>query len=44
VSTDLLRDLPFLLDMLQTTCAEVGSAVAGRYFHHTAALAWTAET
>ncbi|MCU1623730.1 MAG: hypothetical protein JWL79_2575 [Frankiales bacterium] len=43
VSSDLLRELPFLLDMLQTTCAEVGSAVAGRYFHHTAALAWTAE-
>jgi uncharacterized alpha-E superfamily protein len=43
VSSDLLRELPFLLDMLQTTCAEVGSAVAGRYFHDTAALAWTAE-
>ena len=44
VSSDLLRDLPRLLDMLQTTCADVGAAVAGRYFHHTAALAWTAES
>jgi uncharacterized alpha-E superfamily protein len=44
VSSDLLRDLPVLLDMLQTTCADVGAAVAGRYFHHTAALAWTAES
>jgi uncharacterized alpha-E superfamily protein len=44
LSSDLLRDLPFLLDMLQSTCADVGSAVAGRYFHHTAALAWTAES
>ena len=42
--SDLLRDLPVLLDMLQTTCADVGAAVAGRYFHHTAALAWTAES
>jgi uncharacterized alpha-E superfamily protein len=44
VSSDLLQDLPVLLDMLQTTCAETGSAVAGRYFHHTAALAWTADS
>jgi uncharacterized alpha-E superfamily protein len=44
LSSDLLRDLPVLLDMLQTTCADVGAAVAGRYFHHTAALAWTAES
>jgi uncharacterized alpha-E superfamily protein len=44
VSSDLLQDLPVLLDMLQTTCADTGSAVAGRYFHHTAALAWTAES
>ncbi|MCU1600789.1 MAG: hypothetical protein JWO22_1498 [Frankiales bacterium] len=44
VSSDLLGDLPYLLDMLQTTCADVGSAVAGRYFHHTAALAWTADS
>lgn len=44
LSSDLLRDLPVLLDMLQNTCADVGAAVAGRYFHHTAALAWTAES
>ncbi len=44
VSSDLLHELPALLDMLQRTCADVGSAVAGRYFHHTAALAWTAES
>ncbi|MCW2544041.1 MAG: hypothetical protein JWM40_1593 [Frankiales bacterium] len=44
VSSDLLSDLPHLLDMLQVTCADVGSAVTGRYFHHTAALSWTAES
>ena len=44
VSSDLIPELPVLLDMLQTTCADVGAAVAGRYFHHTAALAWTAES
>jgi len=44
VSSDLLTDLPVLLDMLQTTCADAGAAVAGRYFHHTGALAWTAES
>jgi uncharacterized alpha-E superfamily protein len=43
VSSEMLTELPHLLDMLQTTCADVGSAVAGRYFHHTAALTWTAE-
>jgi uncharacterized alpha-E superfamily protein len=43
VSSEMLRELPYLLDMLQTTCADVGSAVAGRYFHHTAALTWQAE-
>lgn len=42
VSEDLLQELPTLLDGLQTTCADVGSAVTARYFHHTAALAWTA--
>jgi uncharacterized alpha-E superfamily protein len=41
--SDLLRDLPSLLAMLQRTCAETGTALSARHFHHTAALAWTAE-
>lgn len=41
VSAGLLADLPTLLEDLQTTCAETGSAVAARYFHHTAALSWS---
>lgn len=44
VSSDLLQDLPGLLDMLQATCADSGAAVAARYFHHSAALAWTADS
>ncbi|MCW2544202.1 MAG: hypothetical protein JWM40_1754 [Frankiales bacterium] len=42
-SAELLRDLPTLLGMLQHTCAETGTALSERHFHHTAALAWTAE-
>ena len=40
---DLLRDLPALLAMLQHTCAETGTALSARHFHHTAAMAWTAD-
>ncbi len=41
VSAGLMADLPTLLEDLQTTCAETGSALAARYFHHTAALSWS---
>ena len=40
---ELLEDLPGLLGGLQATCADVGGALAARYFHHTEALAWTAD-
>ncbi|MGZ6826228.1 MAG: alpha-E domain-containing protein [Mycobacteriales bacterium] len=43
VREELLEDLPGLLGVLQTTCADTASALSSRYFHHTAALAWTAE-
>lgn len=43
VSEDLLEDLPALLGVLQATCADTAAALSARYFHHTAALAWTAE-
>ncbi len=43
VSQDLLEDLPALLGVLQTTCADTASALSARYFHHTAALAWSSE-
>ncbi len=41
VSAGLMADLPVLLEDLQKTCAETGSALAARYFHHTAALSWS---
>jgi uncharacterized alpha-E superfamily protein len=40
VSNDLLEDLPGLLDVLQSTCHDTATAVAARYFHHTAAVSW----
>jgi uncharacterized alpha-E superfamily protein len=43
VSHELLEDLPGLLGVLQSTCADTAAALSARYFHHTAALAWTAE-
>ena len=43
VSSDLLQDLPSLLGVLQHTCADTAVALSARYFHHTAALAWTAD-
>ena len=43
VSQDLLDDLPSLLGVLQTTCADTASALSARYFHHTAALSWSSE-
>ena len=42
-SVGLLQDLPLLLEDLQRTCADTGSALAARYFHHTAALSWSSE-
>ncbi len=41
VSAGLMADLPELLEGLQMTCADTGSALAARYFHHTAALSWS---
>ena len=43
VSSELLQDLPGLLDVLQRTCAQSAAAISARYFHHTGALSWTAE-
>ena len=43
VAHELLVDLPGLLGVLQSTCADTAAALSARYFHHTAALAWTAE-
>jgi uncharacterized alpha-E superfamily protein len=40
VSNELLADLPSLLDVLQSTCHDTATALAARYFHHTAALSW----
>jgi uncharacterized alpha-E superfamily protein len=40
VSHELLEDLPGLLDVLQSTCHDTATALAARYFHHTAALSW----
>ncbi len=41
VSAGLLADLPALLEDLQETCSATGTALAVRYFHHTAALSWS---
>ena len=41
VSAGLLQDLPSLLEQLQQTCSDTGTALAARYFHHTAALSWS---
>ena len=40
-SEGLLQELPTLLQDLQRTCADTGSALTARYFHHTAALSWS---
>lgn len=43
-ATDLMTDLPELLDGLQQTCHDVGDAVSRRYFHHAAAISWAVES
>lgn len=40
-SRDLLQDLPALLDRLQRTCSDTGTALAARYFHQTVTLSWS---
>ncbi|MDP9101258.1 MAG: alpha-E domain-containing protein [Actinomycetota bacterium] len=42
-STELIADLPDVLDALQRTCSEVGSAVGERYFAAGPALTWAAD-
>jgi uncharacterized alpha-E superfamily protein len=42
-ATELLRDLPVLLGVLQQTCADTTTALSARYFHHQAAMSWTAD-
>jgi uncharacterized alpha-E superfamily protein len=39
---DLLRDLPARLGSAQASCAEAAIAIGQRYFHHTAAIEWSA--
>jgi len=39
---ELLADLPAQLGRLQAACSEAASAVAGRYFRHTAPIEWSA--
>ena len=40
---DLYDELPLLLDSLQRTCADVGDAVADRYFAHGPSTTWALE-
>jgi uncharacterized alpha-E superfamily protein len=41
-TSDLLRDLPTHLARVQAGCSEAATAIGHRYFHHTAAIEWTA--
>jgi uncharacterized alpha-E superfamily protein len=43
VTSDLVDQLPDLLDSLQQTCHAVGDAVSRRYFHHNGAISWAAD-
>ena len=40
---ELMSDLPGHLEQLQASCAEVGEAVARRFFHQTKAIEWSLE-
>jgi len=41
-ATELLRDLPSHLSLVQTACSDAATAVAERYFRQTAPIEWTA--